>query len=209
MTKIKWKKRAFALSGIWLGLVILGGLVLLSNVAFADLSTRSIGVEDLPEGAKVLTDERVEMDDTSHPISLVETPSGDLDVPENRKTLYEYKAAYSFSAFAQNESVFIANFTYQYSSQLTAYEAAKLMIEDIQNSPTYVHELPIDVGQDKAVNLYGQAFALASDEGDSVYWFIGVKDDTMSLVVVNGFDESTVNDVFYSIVQNLMIRLAR
>lgn len=205
MSKIKWKKKMFALLGI--GLVMLGSLVLLSNVAFADLSARSLQVEDLPEDAMIIADRYVETDDTSHPLSLAKSPDGSPDAPESQQILYKYKAAYSFSAFTPDRSVFIANFTYQYSDNFAADEAAKLMIENVQTWPTYMHELPVNIEQDKADSLYGQAFALAGSEGDSVFWFIGVQDNTMSLVIVNGFDNRSVNDVFNSVVQNLLTRL--
>ncbi|MCB9443792.1 MAG: hypothetical protein H6669_06105 [Ardenticatenaceae bacterium] len=206
MPKIK-NKHVHILLGVCLIAIAVGG-ILYSNVVFADLSMRSIQKEDLPKDSRIVSDEQVEIDDISHPLSLVELPEGATNIPEGQESLYGYDSAYSFSAFLPDEAVFIANFTYRYSDQVKAKMAADFMSNDLESSAQNVEVLPLITAKDQESHLQGQAFTLMGDEGDSVYWFIGVEDNVLSIVMANGFNDAAVNNVFQSAIGKLVDRFS-
>jgi hypothetical protein len=206
MSKVK-NKQLHVLLGICLIVIAIGG-VLYSNIVFADLSMRSIQKEDLPTASKIISDEQVEKDDISHPLALEKSPDGILNAPEGRESLYDYESAYSFSAFLPDEAVFVANFTYRYRDHSGATKAANLMSSDLESSAKNIEVLPLITAKDNGSNLSNQAFTLTGDEGDSVYWFIGVEENTLSIVMANGFNDETVNSVFQSAIGKLINHLS-
>jgi len=197
------KERKVVLFSVLAISVIIGGFALVNNTLFAKgVDQQALQISDLPEGSQLLNEGAVDIGTMSHPLSLGTTPDGLLETPtRERQVLYEYGAAHSFSAIVP-PGVVVANFLYQYPDQSQAEQAARLLGDELGIEAKGV---PLGTFESKdGKGLRGQAAALVGDEGDSIYWFVGVKDNVLFLVMANGMDESSVGTVFESSMQSLL-----
>jgi len=158
---------------------------------------------DLSQGAKILYEGEEVIEDTSHPLGLGATSDGVLLSPssEEEQPLYEYVSAYGFSAVLPDENVVIADFVYQYSTQLQARTAAKIFSEDLLAEGAQSYALPAISKEIK--DFHGQGFTLKGLEGDYVTWFVGARDNVLVLVLTNGMNDNTVNTAFDSAIEDM------
>lgn len=188
-----------------LATAVAGSIVLFGQAIHADnLAPQSLHLNDLPEHSQLRHEGYVDIDSISHPLGLEETANGQLETPpQERQHLYEYQAAYDFSALVHTPTVFVANYLYQYPSSSQAERAAKTLSDEISGEAEVVS---IEIYQGSDRNFHAEAFAVTGDEGDGVYWLIGTKGDILYLLMANGMEKSAVCQVFEQAVRQLLER---
>jgi hypothetical protein len=189
------KKRHIAIFLILAILVITGSIVLFDKVIYANnLALQSLHLNDLPEHSQLRHEGYVDINSISHPLGLEETANGQLETPpKERQHLYEYQAAYDFSALVHPPAVFVANNLYRYTNPSQAERAARTLSDEIKEE---AEVMSIETLQSSHKDSYAKVFAVTGDEGDSVYWLIGAQDDILYLLMANGMEESKVSQVF-------------
>jgi hypothetical protein len=91
----------------------------------------------------------------------------------------------------------VGNWLYTYPSQSQARQAAALITEEMRaENAKFIGE-----GNSLSKNVKGQIFHANGDIGDSVYWFVGVDDNTLYLVLANGLNQDSVAKVFTQALQ--------
>jgi len=92
----------------------------------------------------------------------------------------------------------VANFAYRYPSRAAASSAANVLRKDVEAAPNL-----LDVKMLKG----GRGYLLKGDEGDIVFWFIGTKNNSLSLVLVNGMNEKEATALFDSAIRQVSDQL--
>jgi len=190
-------------------LVVLGALAamgLATNQAAAD-ELPMLRLDDLPKDSMLLHAGSADITDISHPLSLDSKPDERLKaMPEERRALYKYETVRDFQAFvSDNKGVAVACFTYVYPKQQQAEEASRVAVDDMFQR-VKGSGLVGEFKAKEAGGLHGQAVKFIGSEGDSVYWFVGVKNNALVLVMANGMHEPSVEEVFQLAVQTLLER---
>lgn len=194
--KKQWLSLLF--SGV---IVLLGSFFLVNNTSFAEseLSQKGVQLTDLPESAELLKAGLVDVDTISHPLNKNASFGSAKNL--DREALYAYEKAYSFSALL--EGAVVANYLYQYSSQVQAEKAATILSGNLEQVGTQ-KKLDVLESQGRRQSLRGQTYTLEGDEKDSIYWFVGVEDNILFLVMTNGLEDAPTAEAFDSVMKNIM-----
>ena len=185
---------------------ILGSLVVLASMTSAESVARQ-GIEqtDLPSNIIVLHDGYRDATEVSHPLTLSASKVNFKDVPDKLSTIYAYKSIYSFSAMIPGENIVVGSYLYQYSTDSLARQAAPLFINDVLRNIKHGHLVETDLpenAKDKSI-LHGKGMYLTDDEGSHVYWFVGVRNNTLILVLVDGMNYDSSKTGFEKVIQIL------
>jgi hypothetical protein len=175
---------------VFVGLFLMGG-----NIYARGLEHLALQIDDLPEGTVQFSEEVLDKDDITHPLNSLAVAQSEF-APE-KTTVHKYKDAYSFRALTPS-GVFIAHYLYEYPDGKSAKQTADLLVGDLDRAGTRV-----DIFEDE-IALRGQTFTLIGDEEDSVFWFVGVEDQVLHLILTNGMEKSSVEEEFKLAVKSLM-----
>jgi hypothetical protein len=187
------KLTVFALTIV---LTIFAGLLLMrDNIHAEGLERLALQIGDLPEGTVQFPEELLDKDDISHPLNSLTVAQSEFAL--EKATVHKYKDAYSFRALTPN-GVFIAHYLYEYPDGKSAKQTADLLVGDLDRAGT------IEDVFENGIALRGQTFTLIGDEGDSIFWFVGVEDQILHLILANGMEKSSVEEEFRLVVKNLM-----
>lgn len=150
----------------------------------------------LPDDAVILANNSIEISEASHPLgggkgNLAKKFSS-LDEAD-RSALIDYQSVKVVSALVPSSGV-IMNFSYQFNTRKSALAAARLLRNDMTKHSALTKIRKLNAGR---------GYMLKGDEGDYVYWFIGTKDNSLSLVMINGLDPKNISNLFESSVQSL------
>lgn len=174
-------------------ILAISGLFLFSSLTTAqDIKQLAIEVSDLPEGTVLLSEGYLDFDDSSHPLSTSRS------VPKSSAQSYEYKSVYSFVAIAPVHGVMVTNYLYEYSDASGAEKALNGLIDE--GGFVSVREYT----SEKEGGLRGQAFNLTGNEGDSVYWFLGVRDNILIMLMTNGMNANSTQEILDSTIDRLL-----
>jgi hypothetical protein len=176
-------------------IIAIGVLVLLYGLYAVQADSGILQLDDLPAGAVVLANDSPTADETFHPLGSGQTSS----LPSK---LFGYKAVHSFAALVPAQGVVVMNFVYEYMTNTEAEQAAEILRSDIESAATMLQVNDFK----EAKGFRGQGFLLKGDEGDSIYWFVGVRGKSLVLLMVNGMDQVSVSSVFESTMQKLMAK---
>ncbi len=196
-------KRVAARSALYIVAFILtiGVLVALYGISVVQADSGILQLEDLPAGAVVLADDFLAPDKTFHPLSSGQTSSLRSKFSnEEQGLLFGYKAVHSFAALAPVQGVVVMNFAYEYATATEAEQAANVLRRDVEGAATLLQVNDLK----GAKGFRGQGFLLKGDEGDSVYWFVGIRGKNLVLLMVNGMEQASVSSVFESTMQRLL-----
>ncbi|NJM42441.1 MAG: hypothetical protein HC853_17730 [Anaerolineae bacterium] len=176
------------------------GLVLATSLHFGrPVSAKPAGIvmqqNNLPDGAIILQDNDVKVDEESHPLTKSDTARANRALSysdEDRNALMNYQTVHVVSALVPSRQGVIINFSYQFNTRPDAVRAAGALRKDLAKSPSLLNVIKLKGGR---------GYLLKGDEGDTVYWFIGTKGHSLSLILVNGMDASGASALFESTVQ--------
>lgn len=201
MTANVQQKRLLVIGLMGLLVVSVGGLFLaaLQTTPLPMNLADAAQFSDLPEQAQPFSVGATDLSQPTHPFGLGVDENGALvtAVP-GQEPLYTYQEAYSNGAYLP-AGVAIGNFLYRYPSPAQAQQAADLYATLLQDNAT-----PLDSPMYTDANgTPGRAFKVVGDEGDFVYWFIGVKRDVVLLSMADGTNDANVKGIFDATVHHL------
>ena len=186
------------LMGVLLGLA--GGVLVIGDATFAQ-DDNLLRLSDLPEGAIDLEDKPYTREQMYHPINNNEL-STLRELPEDeQKILFSYQEIRSFSAVLQEEKALVAHFIYVYETVEQASTAADILRKGWLSGQN-IKVLHVETLQDRA--LRGCAVTIEDEIETPVYWFIGHDGKTLTLLMVDGLEESVVNSVSDSVMEKLL-----
>jgi hypothetical protein len=146
-------------------------------------------VNKLPPESQVLIDSEVKPDDPSHPLfrSESEGKTFGFSISTNDQiAITSYESVRALSVLVPSSGI-VMNFSYQFKTGDDAQNAAKILRDEFAKSSKLI----------EARNLQGgRGYIFNGDEGDSVYWFVGTKESSLSLVLVNGIGKDKVAGLF-------------
>jgi hypothetical protein len=206
------KKRLVRLAMISLVLLITGGsmVVLARNIEQSKdpLARRVLQKGDLPQNiqgyyTEPLTDDRFP------------GPSCPASIPlqfEGYLSGYEMSAWYPFNlqettAQSKQGGLFILNIAYQYHDKDQATRALERQLKWFNRQDIAMNAQVTHVGYDESLaaanDVNGSAMQLTYSQEDQAwvtYWFLGVKDNTSMLLMVDGLPDPATQEVFDSLV---------
>jgi hypothetical protein len=111
----------------------------------------------------------------------------------------------------KQSNAFVLNVVYQYQDEAQAAAALKQQLEwfhkDNITMSALVEQVDYDKSLDVAYGIKGNAFQLTySQEGLTLvnYWFLGVKENTVILLMVDGLPDLATREVFNSLMPTVM-----
>lgn len=194
-----FKKRVtyVVLTGLFLGLV--GGVLATGHTIFAQ-EDHLLRLRDLPAGAIDPRTETYTPEQPYHPINNHELSTLRHLPEDEQKVLFSYQAVRSFSAFLQREKAVVAHYIYAYESAETAGAAADILRKR-GFSGQDIKILNAERLQERA--LRGHAVTIEDGEGTPIYWCIGHRGKTLTLLMVDGLEKSAVDSVADSVMEKL------
>ncbi|GEM_PF-2473185 len=159
---------------------------------------------ELPEGSEWKGSGPTNVDDVTQPLN--KTNSIGLAGPAS-EFLAQYEEAYKVGAIVAIDSkygAYVGNYVYRYANQPQAEAVAKAVIDLVLQ--THQGKLLRDVPQTANGGVSGQAAMFVGPEGDAIYWFAGVKDRTLILLMVNGMDTASTSASFESLAALMLQR---
>ncbi len=159
---------------------------------------------ELPEGSEWKGSGPTNADDVSQPLD--KTNGIGLTGPAS-EFLTQYEEAYKVGAVVAIDSkysAYVGNYVYRYADPSQAEAVAKAVIDLVLQ--THQGKLLRDVSQTANGGVSGQAAMFVGPEGDAIYWFAGVKNRTLILLVVNGLDTASTSASFESLAALMMKR---
>lgn len=179
---------------VTIAILAISGLLLFNNLTTAqDVKQLAIDVSDLPEGSFLLSEGYLDFDDNAHPLSM--------NVSDSRvsvQQIYEYKSVYSFEAVTPVHGIMVTNYLYEYSDAPEAEKALSSLIEEGESA--FVRGYT----SERVDGLQGQAFKFIGNEGDSVYWFLGRRDNILIMLMTNGMDTDSAQEILDLAVHRLL-----
>ena len=164
-----------------------------SELSAQSLEAKAIQMRDLPANTLALDMGYLnDFQEVSHPLHQDDAPNSPFRVQGGSKTLYGYSDIYEFTAFIPDKQVFIANWLYTYDSVDQAKQAAELIIHEISKA----NSASIQKFDTVAKDMKGQTLQVQNSEGNTVYWFIGVDNNILSLAMADGLDDKNTAEVF-------------
>ena len=205
-TKNARERKWFLLLAL-VGLLVIGGFLLVSRTTSAQEGW-ILQLSDLPEGTKIVfVDEYIEAadgadDDISHPLNstaILQFPSTD------QQALSSYKSRRNFGVMQPDVGVLVGNFSYEYSTEAQAEQAAQILLQDIpQRVETAVLiESPGKVSPDTG-GLQGQGFKIKGEEDEDIYWFYGRRGKTLVLLLFDGLDSTATSSAYQDTMAKLL-----
>ena len=185
------------LMGVLLGLA--GGVIVIGDATFAQ-DDNLLRLSDLPEGAIDLEDKPYTREQMYHPINNNELSTLRKLPEDEQKILFSYQEIRSFSAVLQEEKALVAHFIYVYETAEQASTAVDILRKGWLSGQN-IKVLHVETLQDRA--LRGYAVTIEDEIETPVYWFIGHDGKTLTLLMVDGLEESVVNSVSDSVMEKL------
>lgn len=201
--KIKQQIRLFSLFIVLLSLVAVTGSVFASrfNKYQPDpyLTRLALQAADFPEGSESQESGTLAKSDMSHPLNTK------TSLTEKAPIVSEYQTGYKSVGIVPSGDgvVYVGNYLYTYATAEQAKIVTTVMSEDVANSGgTNLDTIPPGAKS----GISGQTIAIASEQGDMTYWFIGVKENVLILLVVNGLPEpnSAIHETFSMYLEKLV-----
>jgi len=168
------------------------------------LAELALQPHELPEGSEWKGSGPTNADDVSQPLD--KTNDIGLAGPAS-EFLTQYEEAYKVGAIVAIDSkysAYVGNYVYRYADQSQAEAVAKALIDLVVQ--THQGKLLLDKSQAVNGGVHGQAAMVIGTEGDAIYWFAGVKDRTLILLMVNGMDTTSTSASFESLAALMMKR---
>jgi hypothetical protein len=174
-------------------------LVYNGNIFAQDTQPKALQTKDLPASAQVIASEYIQdVKTVSHPLHKSDAPGSRFTTSTGEKrSLYNYLSVYEFGALIPDESVYIGNWLYTYPDQSQARHAAALLIQEMLAE----HAELVGEAASIAKKIDGQVLRATGEVGDTIYWFVGVDNDTVYLVFANGLEADNVTRVFTDALQ--------
>ncbi len=183
------------LIGLLLGLAGAGWAM--GNTASAQEDTL-LRLSDLPEGAIDPKNETYAPGQVYHPINNHELSEFHRLPEDEQKMLFSYGDVRSFSAFLQEEKVFVAHYVYVYETSEQARTAVDILQKSFEEGATVVKA---EAHLDRA--LSGHSSILLNDKGEPTYWFVGYEGKNLNLLLVDGLNQSDVDSVAGALLETL------
>lgn len=182
---------------VLLGVLLLGGLFLVRNLASAQDRPPSLQLSDLPQGFIAVFEDRYvpglsKGEDVGHPLTADNLHGFAY---EDQKRLFAYTERQSFGALHPGVAL-VNSFTYDYTSESEAMWVAKTLYADWEGKGA----ISIDVAPEAelaAVDLHGKHF-VARGDGEICYWFFGHRGKTLIIFLSYGFDENDVAENYHA-----------
>jgi hypothetical protein len=164
-------------------------------------SAKPLGIilqtNNLPPDSQVLIDSDLKPDEPSHPLykSVSGGRASGLEKlsADDQAFVVNYDSARVLSVLVPTNGV-VMNFSYQFKTGKEAQKAAQIIRDDIAKSPKLAEVRKL---------RGGRGYILNGDESDSIYWFVGTRGNSLSLVLVNGIGKEEVSSLFGITVQDL------
>ncbi len=199
---LKW------LVGAVLAAIVIGGL-LLNPFQGAAQEPKLLQLSDLPDGFVVFSETQLfamsaedKVEDVGHFIDAANLELRGYS-PEQQRLLSSYHSRQSFGAAGDTfgEVVIVMNYVYEYASQEEAAAAVKILHEDFGNMTAPQPEITAEASTN---GLRGARFEiLDGPEGDSCYWFIGQRDNTLVVLFANGFNVDVVSSAYQLVLEKI------
>jgi hypothetical protein len=186
------------LTGLLLSLV--GGAFATGNPIFAQ-EDHLLRLRDLPVGAIDPRTETYTPEQPYHPINRYAVSSFPNLPEDEEKVLFSYQEVRSFSAFLQREKAVVAHYIYAYETAETAGAAADILRKRGFSDRQDIKILNAERLQERA--LRGHAVTIEDREGTPIYWCIGHKGKTLTLLMVDGLEKSAVDSVADAVMEKL------
>ena len=181
-------------------LVIVAGLTLASNAIQAQSKSPLARLALRFNEAELRVAGPTNADDVSQPLNRLNTLGRSAQV---ETFLFAYEEAYKVEAL--KGGVYIGNYLYQYPDQAQAEAVARAVSKTILQN--HAGSLLLDKPQIAGSDISGQSGMFVGAEGDAVFWFVGVKERTLALLMVNGLAAPATQHSFESLMARLLQRL--
>lgn len=191
----------FSLAG-----VILAALFAMTNgnQATADtlLADKALRAQDTPELQVELwlSDEKINKSDPWHPLNnnVSTTQLTDSTLQEQMMAYQEgYQTAATFTW--QGNSLSMGNYLYRYSSAAEAAQAQKIIVQSFNMN----HQPTVETVDQ--YHIQGQSFSMGG-ENDTVFWYVGVDQDTVIMLMVDSMSVTTSKEAFAILLDNLLLK---
>lgn len=168
------------------------------------LAELAIHSYELPEGSEWKGSGPTIADDVTQPLNKTNGiglagPAGEL--------LTQYEEAYKAGAIVATDgkhSAYVGNYVYRYADPSQAEAVAQALIDLVVQ--THQGKLLLDIPQAVNGGVHSQAAMVIGAEGDAIYWFAGVSNRTLILLMVNGMDTTSTSASFESLAALMMKR---
>lgn len=197
-------KRALSIFHIERLCLALACLAALAGCAGAQQQTHRWTTTDLGFSAdtRILNEGELDPGDASHPLNTTESGGIHSRLPsDDQQVVTAYGSGYGFSAvITQPTTLVVAMYSYDYATPDAAEQAMALL---------QAHMLALTgVGPLGAMGepdgLHGEQLVVLGSEGDAVAWFVGMQDNTLVLLMVNGMDWMIVSDQLGLLVERVI-----
>ncbi len=194
--------------GIALGLLLLGALLVGSVTArinpqdrpeFAEIALRT---QEFPEEWSLVRSVEgvASPDNQRHPLNRANPLVGEAERKEIGSFLYDYRGYYQETLFWDGQfSGLVGNYLYQYTSEDQAWKVARALIASLQRYSPAVYEIP------EGKQVKGWAARFRGEEGGEVFWFVGIRQNVLILLVVDG-PPGCFQEGFLHLVERLLDR---
>jgi len=164
------KTMAIGLTLLVLGVILVSTLSQAqTEIPLADLAIQPGILADNPERIKA---GMTHAGDPSQPLSRATA-----DLPQAKDNLLlNYKEAYRVEGFDEKRGVYVGNYLYRYTDASQVEAVAQAFFDSVT---AYKGELLSD-------DLGGKQVLFIGSAEDVIYWHIGVKDNVLILLIVNG-----------------------
>lgn len=170
-------------------IIALGNIFLFaSDVGAGD--TWIIQEKDLDKGMSAMQlDMRLEdPNKIEHPLRNFSTQG----ITSNEAVILKgYKSYGRFGSFDTSQGTALGSYTYQFDRPDLARNAGELIKRDLMARGATELIMPKPILNDKISSSIG-AFSVKGREGDTIYWYIGVRGNQLSLLMVNGLQNNVV-----------------
>ncbi len=180
----------------------IGVLAVPSITAWAqDPNPKSIKRQDLPKNAVVSFDGYIsDLTDISHPLNKAEAPDSVYTKLKKSPDLYDYSSVHMFSSVLQDQHAYVANWLYVYKNPGQAKRAADTFVQELlRQAPDKVDHYK---GTSKNKALTGDVLSIFNpQEGVEIVWYVATDENILSLVMVDGLDSATNQEVLRSVLE--------
>ena len=188
------------------GLLIIGGFLLMSRTTSAQ-EGGILQLSDLPEGFTIVFEDKYvaaanKEEDRGHPltaVNLYDFSSAD------QQQIFAYTSRQSFGALQPDVGVLVASFSYEYTTEAQAEQAAQILQQYILqiNETAARVESPGKVSPDTR-GLRGQGLKVKGEEDEDIYWFYGCRGKTLVLLLFDGLDSTATSSAYQDTMAKLL-----
>jgi hypothetical protein len=156
--------------------------------------------QDYPPDAQELSRKAVSLDEQSHPLNRFNPAFSDLSKP-----IYNYLGAYELTLVVPDgqNSAFAGYFLYAYPDAQQAQIAVEILQKSLSNFYGTASSERLEVGE---ASLQGTVSIFTTPEGDRIYYFVGVQDKVLTLFIVNGQAQDTLQSTYAALLRTLLLR---